>query len=258
MIVAVSALKAIKAESLRERVGQALEQALASGELEPGELVSVPVLAERFDVSATPVREALLKLASRGIVVPVRNRGFRVTQVTQQDVEDLVELRQLVEPPMVAEATPRIEGGALAELRALVLSEREAAQAGDPVGLLEHHHAIHLGLLAWCENPAAVDLIRTLLEEERLRGALLGASKRTLVELAGDDSELVEAATDRRPGTAAGAVRSQLETLRGRWAAAVAEPGLIDREAAESPGSDRPERPPRPVLAGPRPAPRRR
>jgi DNA-binding GntR family transcriptional regulator len=227
----VSALTAIKAESLRERVAQALAQALASGELVSGELLSVPALAERFDVSATPVREALLKLASRGIVTPVRNRGFRVTHLTRRDVEEQVELRGLVEPLMVAEATPRIEGCALAELRALVLSESEAAHAGDPVGLLEHHHAIHLGLLAWCDNQAAVELIRALLDEERLRGALRGASARKLFELTRGDDELVESVTARRADAAADAVRSQLETLRRLWTAAVAKPGLQEHES---------------------------
>src|SRR6188472_1730558 len=63
--------------SLRDRISKSLSAAITSGELAPGTLVSVPTLASQFDVSATPVREAMLDLEQRGFVEPVRNKGFR-------------------------------------------------------------------------------------------------------------------------------------------------------------------------------------
>src|SRR5665648_1243687 len=85
--------------SLRGRIAESLSAAIISGELAPGTLVSVPMLANQFAVSATPVREAMLDLEQRGFVASVRNKGFRVTQVSEQDLREIVELRRLIEAP---------------------------------------------------------------------------------------------------------------------------------------------------------------
>ncbi|MFE1904847.1 GntR family transcriptional regulator, partial [Streptomyces gardneri] len=71
-------------ERLRDQVAHALRAALISGELRPGVVYSAPTLAEDFGISATPVREAMLDLAREGLVEPVRNKGFRVTEVDQR------------------------------------------------------------------------------------------------------------------------------------------------------------------------------
>ena len=94
--------KVEKTASLRDRIGETLSAAIISGELVPGTLVSVPALAADFEVSATPVREAMLDLEQRGFVESVRNKGFRVTQVSLRDLREIVELRQLLEAPATA------------------------------------------------------------------------------------------------------------------------------------------------------------
>jgi DNA-binding transcriptional regulator YhcF (GntR family) len=71
-------------QSLREQIADALRAALVSGQMRPGLVYSVPVLAERFGISPTPVREAMLDLAKESLVEPVRNKGFRVTELTDK------------------------------------------------------------------------------------------------------------------------------------------------------------------------------
>ena len=68
--------------SLREQVADALRAHLVSGRMRPGVLYSAPKLAAEFGVSATPVREAMLDLVSEGLVEVVRNKGFRVTSLS--------------------------------------------------------------------------------------------------------------------------------------------------------------------------------
>ena len=97
------------AASLRDRVESSLASAIISGELEPGTMVSVPVLAVQFGVSATPVREAMLNLEKRGFVESVKNKGFKVTEVSPQDLQEIAQLRTLLEAPamrLVAERMP--------------------------------------------------------------------------------------------------------------------------------------------------------
>ncbi|RIJ15234.1 GntR family transcriptional regulator, partial [Clavibacter michiganensis subsp. insidiosus] len=105
--------------SLREHVHQALSAAIVSGELEPGTLITVPTLAVRFDVSATPVREAVLELEKRGFVETVRNKGFRVTAVSDEELGHLVQVRQLLEAPAMERLAGRLPDGALPGLEAL-------------------------------------------------------------------------------------------------------------------------------------------
>ena len=65
-----------KPSSLREQISTALRAALITGEMLPGETYSVPAIAEKFGISATPVREAMLDLTKDGILVALPNKGF--------------------------------------------------------------------------------------------------------------------------------------------------------------------------------------
>ena len=94
--------KVDKVASLRERIRETLGAAIVSGELAPGTMVTVPVLAAEFEVSATPVREAMLDLEQRGFVQSVANKGFRVTEVSQRDLQEIIEVRTLLEAPIMA------------------------------------------------------------------------------------------------------------------------------------------------------------
>ena len=87
--------------SLREEITELLRAAVMAGELEPGVTYSAPSLAEQFGVSATPVREAMLDLEKEGLVEIVRNKGFRVTSPSPEELDDVTELRALVEVPTI-------------------------------------------------------------------------------------------------------------------------------------------------------------
>lgn len=79
----------------------ALRHALVGGELIPGEVYSAPALAERYGVSATPVREAMQQLAGEGAVEVVPNRGFRVAERSSRDLAELAEVRAMLEVPAI-------------------------------------------------------------------------------------------------------------------------------------------------------------
>ena len=103
--------------------------------MEPGRVYSAPSLAARFHVSATPVREALLDLTKEGLVESVRNKGFRVTEVTDKQLDDIAELRALIEVPMVTRIASGITARQVRALRPLADSICSAAEAGDLIGV---------------------------------------------------------------------------------------------------------------------------
>src|SRR4051812_40547668 len=92
-------------QHLRDQVANALRAALIAGELRPGEVYSAPALAAEYGVSATPVREAMLDLAREGLVEAVRNKGFRITEMTERDLDEFTEIRALIEIPTVVGLT---------------------------------------------------------------------------------------------------------------------------------------------------------
>src|SRR6516165_118419 len=96
-------ISVLRADSLREKVIRALEAAIVAGELQPGVIYSAPALAERFGVSATPVREAMLDLVSEGFVEPLRNRGFRVIELSDEDLDNIAQIRLLIEVPIISQ-----------------------------------------------------------------------------------------------------------------------------------------------------------
>ena len=100
---AASQISVLRADSLREQVTRALEAAIVAGELEPGVIYSAPGLAERFGVSATPVREAMLDLVKEGFVEPLRNRGFRVIEISDEDLDNIAQIRLLIEVPTISQ-----------------------------------------------------------------------------------------------------------------------------------------------------------
>lgn len=172
--------------SLRDRIGKSLSAAIISGELAPGTLVSVPSLATQFDVSATPVREAMLDLEQRGFVASVRNKGFRVTEVSEQDLREIVELRQLIEAPAMRSLAGRFPMETMPQWRAIAKLIAEHAENANLTGFIESDRDFHLGLLSLYGNARLVEMVREL----RLQTRMINLARMT------KSAELLESARE--------------------------------------------------------------
>lgn len=162
--------KVDKVASLRERIRESLAAAIVSGELVPGAMVTVPVLAAEFEVSATPVREAMLDLEQRGFVQSVANKGFRVTEVSQQDLQEIIEIRTLLEAPIMAELAITLSSDDMPHWRELADRISEHADAGNLTEFLEADREFHLGLMALHGNRRLVAMVRELRSQTRMVG----------------------------------------------------------------------------------------
>ncbi len=166
----ISHIAAIRAGSLREQVSRALEAALVAGELEPGEIYSAPALGERFGVSATPVREAMLDLARDGFVEVIRNRGFRVVEMSEDDLDHISQIRLLVEVPTTAQVGPLLTPERFEELTRSAQAIEEAAARGDLIDYLDSDRRFHVDLLSTLGNPRLTELVDRLRRQTRLFG----------------------------------------------------------------------------------------
>jgi len=212
-------------QSLREQVANVLRAAIVAGQMRPGVLYSVPTLAERFAVSVTPVREAMLDLAKEGLVDPVRNKGFRVTELADKDLDDITELRALIEVPTVARLAPAITEADVEDLRGLAQAIVDSAVEGDLIRYLEEDRRFHLQLLELAGNPRLVEVVSHLRSQTRLYGLGQLVQQDRLTASAAEHHELLDALLANDSAMAESVMRRHIGHVRGIWAAVPEQDG---------------------------------
>lgn len=216
--------------SLRQAVTERLSAAIISGEIPPLELVSVPSLASRFQISATPVREAMLDLEKRGFVESVRNRGFRVTEMSFEDLQQIVQIRRWLECPamgIVAAAYPNADHE---PFRALAHNIVRTAQQSDFTGFLAADSEFHLKLLTLTENDRLVQLVAELRAQTRLVGLAQLANTVELAKTAAEHYELLDLLASGEGLGAERLMHTHIGHVVGWWAGRP-EPGGARTEA---------------------------
>jgi len=204
--------------SLRERVAESLRAALVSGRMVPGTTYSIPALAEQFGVSATPVREAMLDLVNEGIMSAVPNKGFRVVELSDAELDQITELRRLLEVPTVGELAGAIDRAAIRRLRSLAAALSDAARRGDVVAYVEVDRELHLALLAEAGNPRLVEMVGRLRDQSRLYGLEQLAAEGVLVDSATEHMRLIDALESGDRRAAERVMAHHLDHVRGIWA----------------------------------------
>ena len=178
---------------LRSSVVDTIQAAIISGQLEPDVVYSAPKLAAQFGVSATPVREAMMTLDREGLIDTVPNKGFRVRELSAAELDELCQLRILIEVPTVGHiAAGSIAQHRLDNVRALAVRTETSAQAGD---LIEHSKIdleFHTALLALHGNARLVEVVRDLRKRSRLRGLRSHTNHHLLVSAAHEHQEIVD------------------------------------------------------------------
>lgn len=150
-----------------------LRTAILTGEFPPGTKLRAEELAERWQVSPTPLREAFQRLGGSRLVEVSPQRGVRVAEFTLGDAADLYALRLRLEPPALRQSLRRSDDAHRREIDAA--HERLAAARTLEDGA-EAHLAFHATLLARCPSVWTQRVI-SLLAEQAQRYVLLGAQK---------------------------------------------------------------------------------
>ncbi len=164
----IQPLESVK--TLRGSVEEALSAAIVLGEFKPGTIITVPTLAARFGVSATPVREAMLEMMTRGFVTPVRNKGYRVTEVSEKSVNDLLQVRRWLEAPAMVSLAEKFHEVPVEPFRELVEETLAAARRDDFPEFLAKDTEFHLGLLRVLGNEHLVQVAADLRRHTRMVG----------------------------------------------------------------------------------------
>lgn len=147
---------------------QAIRNAVLDGSLHPGERLSPSAIGKALGVSAGVVREALTRLVAARLVIAERNKGFRVNEVSIDGLENLSELRQILEPAALGKS---IEAGDVSWESEVVAAHHMLLRAPVPGTetdehgadvYMEAHRRFHMTLLSACGNPLLLESCRSL------------------------------------------------------------------------------------------------
>jgi len=130
--------------TVKSSLADNLRDEILRGELVPGQNIRLEEIAARFDVSTTPVREALRDLEAEGLVTIFPHRGAIVTQLSANDLRDIYDIRSTLEAMATRLAVPLMTEDTLSQL--LSYYEQMDGHLGETVTLIKLNHAFHIKL----------------------------------------------------------------------------------------------------------------
>lgn len=133
---------------------------ILTGDILPGAWLRQDELADRFDISSTPVREALRRLEAEGLVEHTPYQGVRVIAYTLKDIEDYFNLRSLLEGYAVQLLIAQDNDDGLEKLQAMLQRAREAYERGDIIPLTELNWAFHEEIIHLCDSRLLQDVVK--------------------------------------------------------------------------------------------------
>jgi len=154
------ALEKIEKKTLRRRVYEVLKEQMITAEILPGEKISLRSLADKLGVSLSPVREALLQLESERIVVIESNKSIHVNNLTQDEMEEVLKLRIMLETLAAERACDSRPDSLLPEIAGMLTKMRDSMD--EPIVYLRLNQKFHFTIYRQANSPILFDIISNL------------------------------------------------------------------------------------------------
>ena len=145
-----------------DRIYRTLRLQIMHGELAPGQALTLRGLAKQFDVSMTPVREALRRLIAEGALMLSSSGRVTTPELSNERIEELAALRALIEPELASRALPRAHLALIDRLGAINTANAEAVAKHDAVGYIRTNLEFHRTLYLRAQAPAMLAVIETV------------------------------------------------------------------------------------------------
>ncbi|OHX50250.1 GntR family transcriptional regulator [Cytobacillus oceanisediminis] len=146
-------------QPLYQQIYDIIKKSILSGQLKPGEKVNVSHLAEKYNISRTPLREALRQLQIEGLLVQDQ-LGLSIVKLDETDFKDLYETRIMLEPQIMGLVLKAITEEQLNSIEEILERAEDAFLEGNHLHLLEWNAKFHDRLLDASPNRRAVHLLQ--------------------------------------------------------------------------------------------------
>lgn len=149
--------------SLKERVYDAVVQAIISGEYTADTIISEKQLTEKLQVSKSPVREALVELCSQGVLQSIPRRGYKVVRLTDRNLKEILQFRVLLECGCLESCFEEITPTQVRSLEDIVEREFSFLSQQDTIDYWNNTLSFHLTLASFANNEYIYSQLRLAL-----------------------------------------------------------------------------------------------
>ncbi len=149
-------------QTLSDRAYRAIRDSLVSGKVRPGQILVIRTLAAEFGISATPVRDAMLRLVAEKLLILLPNRSFCVPDQTLDSYVELTRIRAALEGLAGELAAEHIQLGQIHQLHGLVAQGEAAARARDNVAYTAMNREFHFTIYEQAKSPILLQKIHEL------------------------------------------------------------------------------------------------
>ena len=215
-----------EARLLRVDIFHELRQDIVSCRLAPGAQLREGELAERFNVSKSPVRDALSRLVQEGLVHVMPRQGYRVAPILLRDVRDMFEYRAVMEGACARIAAQSASVHALDALEPF--REFDAARYGD--GFIEYNRAFHQALSRLSGNARLIGAVASQIDQmDRVVTMSVEAMRRRdPAKLVAEHAEIIDALQKREARRAQTLLTRHVEAAQRRVCAALIKLAVVE------------------------------
>jgi len=180
-------------ESLAKMAYEAIRKSILSGQWKIGELYNEKAIAADLGISRTPVREALLELASQDLIIFLPRRGLMVNRFTRRDVDEIFELRKAIELAAVEKITVTSPPFDLFEIEESLLSQRKAVKQKDYLAFMEADRLFHTSFSELTNNRRIIAILENIRDMIHVMGAKALALEGRALEVIEEHQTIFEA-----------------------------------------------------------------
>ena len=180
-------------ESLAKMAYEAIRKSILSGQWKIGELYNEKAIAADLGISRTPVREALLELASQDLIIFLPRRGLMVNRFTRRDVDEIFELRKAIELAAVEKITVTSPPFDLFEIEESLLSQRKAVKQKDYLAFMEADRLFHTRFSELTNNRRIIAILENIRDMIHVMGAKALALEGRALEVIEEHQTILEA-----------------------------------------------------------------
>ncbi len=180
-------------ESLAKMAYEAIRKSILSGQWKIGELYNEKAIAADLGISRTPVREALLELASQDLIIFLPRRGLMVNRFTRRDVDEIFEVRKAIEMAAVEKITVASPPFDLFEIEESLLNQRKAVKKKDYFAFMEADRLFHTSFSELTNNRRIIAILENIRDMIHVMGVKALALEGRALEVIEEHQTIFEA-----------------------------------------------------------------
>lgn len=149
--------------TLKEQVYFQLLESITKGEFQPNEILNEKALVDRYSVSKSPVREALIELCTEGVLRSIPRYGYEVIRLTDRDIQNIREYRLVIECGYLDKHWDLVTPEKVRRMAEVYARQRGEGDLENIFALWQRNTNFHLGLMSFFDNPFLTDSLATAL-----------------------------------------------------------------------------------------------